>query len=120
MPHSCQADGRHVPVDIDSVLAEAEAIIAQHQLRLGGPNTGMPLLFWDALFFERRAVERFLEEELVSTAPFYRAVATRAFPSVASSDPRKLGGRRCAGFNSVNRSPLRTGPSETSHDQAYS
>ena len=51
MPHSYQADGGYVPVDIDSVLAEAEAIIAQHQLRLGGPNTGMPLLFWDALFF---------------------------------------------------------------------
>jgi len=106
MPPSCQAEGGHDSVDI--VLAEAEAIIA------------LPLLFWDALFFERRAVERFLEEELVSTAPFYRAVATRAFPSVASSEPRKLGGRRCAGFNSVNRSPLRTGPSETSHDQAYS
>jgi len=86
MPPSCQAEGAHDSVDI--VLAEAEAIIA------------LPLLFWDALFFERRAVELFLEEELVSTAPFYRAVATRA--------------------NSVNRSPLRTGPSETSHDQAYS
>ena len=49
MPPSCQAEGAHDSVDI--VLAEAEAIIAQHQLRLGGPNTGMPLLFWDALFF---------------------------------------------------------------------
>ena len=55
------------------VLAEAEAIIAQHQLRLGGPNTGMPLVFWDALFFERRAVERIP----LGAAGIHRALRSR-------------------------------------------
>jgi len=60
MPHSCQADGRHVPVDIDSVLAEAEAIIAQHQLRLGGPNTGMPYCFGMPYFLRGERLSEFL------------------------------------------------------------
>ena len=51
MPHSCQADDRHVPVDIDSVLAEAEAIIAQHQLRLRQPQHGNALFVLGCLIF---------------------------------------------------------------------
>jgi hypothetical protein len=59
MPHSCQVEGGCVPVDIDSVLAEAEAIIAQHQLRLGA-KTGCPYCFGMSYFLRGERLNEFL------------------------------------------------------------